>query len=698
MIAKGSARRQATICRSRRAQVVWLAAAVALFLAGTASAESDAWEGYLDYAYVYSSADAAALSARLAEYGKESGVSLREYVGRRFERRDSPLEERDQRHRATAYLLLYLAEGDGDDLSESVSAAEVLEDKLGRHENRYWVHYVFAHQALEKGDPDAFVEQIFALWSGVVSPLETPFETLRTLSLSQAPSAGFAAALPYVYENIARIVTLRSQQKRVDRGLDALGAVVRMLHDGRVGAHPDIIPRAASSWAYLDRIVGRLNGPESDGGSLTFTLALFEARKSHDRASGLLGSQGLDDGTWHALNQATGAYEAALERAETTQGHAAVFSRALRQLGEVYAAKQRLGVDREFETPFTIAKAMQVYRALHYVREDGWRELGYHGVGRDAYLVSMRGLWEEIQEASLNAAAFHLARSIATPHRAAGHVRDAARVYARYLDFFARYASKDGAEAVPSSAYFAAYDAARGYGDAFFAYPGAAPSATEVQLAVERYEQALRLFPFDPDLWPAYRSALDRQGRGNEYLGRVQPIADSVARSRHVANWVEQGGRGAERIDTLRRALSDGLAIMYLGYADGSGIAELQDSLVELQERRAVAQTRVAQLMSLRDNLRGVASTDADNAAPPAQRAPAAWDGSEAPRLEDVERHLAEASFELSRIEKQVEARTRALPLYRATLEESQLVRELQVERDHSVHELLRKVAHENES
>ncbi|MEE9279631.1 MAG: hypothetical protein V3V67_05610 [Myxococcota bacterium] len=685
-----------------------LALGVVLTLAPTPTdaADPDPWEGYLEYAYVYSSADAASLAARLVEYGEQAGISLEKYAAARFEsgfgaRRD----ERDHRHEAIAYLLLYLADGDVDHLERSVDAAHALENSLGRHENRYWAHYVLAHEALEKRDSEAFVQQILDLWLRVVSPLETPYETLRILSLSQAPSAGFAAALPYVYENIARMILIRSQEKWLDRGLDSLGAVVRMLHDGRVGAHPDIIPREASSWAYLDRIVRRLRGAESDGGSLTFTLALFEARKAHDRARTLLGSEGLEPGTWQALNVATGAYEAAIERAETVQGHCAVFTRALRQLGEVYAARQRFGVDRELETPFTIAKAMQVYRAMYEARDRDWEELGFRGISHEEYLAAMWRLWEEIQESSLNAAAFHLARSVEHPHRAAELVRIAARTYARYLDFFHRFASYDAREAVPPSAYFAAYDSARGYGDAFLAYPGAAPSKTEVELAVQRYHQAIRLFPFDNELWPAYRGALDREGRGNEYLSRVQSVADGVARSRRLDSWIERNRRGAQRIRTMRRAISDGLALMYLGYADGSGADELQSSLEELREKRAEAARLVADLARERSVLLGGGF---EGAAPPANAAggPAKPDDGGTPsrsllaasKLEAVERRLAAASFALARIDKQVEARTRALPLYRATLADDALMRELAVERDHPVHELLRQVYHENES
>ena len=449
----------------------WILASLALLvlcsLPGSAWTETESpWGAYLDYAYVYSSADPEALRGRLDEYGAQAGMTLEAYLAQEFEaRRD--LDEHALRRKAIAYLLLYLASGDSHPLDVSVAAVRDLDAHLGRHENRYWYHYILAHEALEARDPGDFVVHVLDLWLHVVTPLEAPYETLRTLSLSHSASAGFASALPYVFENLTRLILIRTQEMRLDRGLDALGAVVRMLHDGRVGQHPGVVPKEASSFGYLDRIVRRLNGPESDSGSLTFTLALFEARKVHDRARSLLAAEGLSPDAMEVFHVSTGAYQDAMERSRTVQGHTAVFTRGLRQLGEMYAAKQRLGVDREVETPFTISKAMQVYDALYEAPEGGWERLGYRGSGRKGYLDGMRRLWQEIQEASLNAAAFHLSRSLEAPHRAPHHVRSAASIYARYLDFFQRYVTGERREGVPDSAYFAAYDAARGYGDAF---------------------------------------------------------------------------------------------------------------------------------------------------------------------------------------------------------------------------------------
>ena len=50
------------------------------------AATVDPWAGYLDYAFVYSSAESEALRARLAEYSMETGQDLKDYSASSRER------------------------------------------------------------------------------------------------------------------------------------------------------------------------------------------------------------------------------------------------------------------------------------------------------------------------------------------------------------------------------------------------------------------------------------------------------------------------------------------------------------------------------------------------------------------------------------------------------------------------------------
>jgi hypothetical protein len=667
-----------------RQGALWIAAALlAVCAPARADGTDDAWAGYLDYAYVYSSADSAALRQRLAEYGREAGKPLERYIAElQAEPPRAAPDEARLRRSAIAHLLDYLARGEPESLERSVDAVRELQDEgmLGRHENRYWYHYVLAHRALEKGRRFDFVGELLDLWRNVVVPLEAPYETLQTLSLDDAPNSGFAAALPYVYENVARLILIRSPQMGVDRDLDPLGAIVRLLHDGRVGGQPDVIPLEASSRDYLERIATRLDGPESDAGSLTFTLALFEAGRYHDEARSLLASEGLSERTLEAIRVAAGAYEAALDRAVTVQGECAVYTRALRQIGEVYAAKQRLGVDPEIDLPFHIEDAIDVYARLHrgLDEEDGHVELGYRTVGRPAYVEAMRGLWEEIQEASLNAADSYLARSLEAPHRADPLSRSAARLYSRYLTFFHEYATSDGKQGVPASAYFAAHESARGLGDAFLLY-AKHPTSTEIDLAIRSYRTALQIFPFDRRLWFGLAAALQHQGRESEYTGLVRPAAEAVTSSRSVDTWIQRGEPSAQEIASLRRAFGDSLALVYLGFAETGSVAELEASLAELRMQREEVAARLDGLQAGGDVL-------------PAAAAPVP----DAAELAARNRAVAETSALLERIDGQIEARTRALPLYKATLGTDGLASGLRAQRDHPVHTLLRRMYYES--
>jgi hypothetical protein len=681
-------------------------ALVWLLLAGSASAQdAPSWDTYLDYAYVFSSAEPATLKARLAQYGGEVGAPLDRHIAQRLmplASQNGPEPDERVRRRAIAHLLLYLADAEQESLEKSVEAALALKPHLKRHENAYWHHYVLAHDALERGRHHDFVGHVLDLWLGAVVPLETPYETLDALSLSAAPNSGFAGSLPFLYENVARLVLIRSQQMGLDRGLDPLGGIVRLLADGRVGAHPDVIPLAASSQDYLERIVERLDGPESDAGSLTFTLALFEASKLHDTARGLLATQGLSEETVKAIRVTGAAYRTAAERADTVQGEAAVQTRVLRQLGEIYAAKQRLAVDPEIETPFTIEDAIVVYEKLADVADlrDGWETLGFRE--REGWVTASRGLWEEIQEATLNAGDYYLSRGAEQPHLANESSRNAVRLYTRYLSLFQKYALTENVAGVPDSAYFAAHEAARGIGDAFLLY-AAQPTPEEVDLGIRRYRSALRIFPFDRTLWSSLTAGLEKQGRESEYMALVRPAAEAATRSRVVNRWVESGEPDAKRIAALQRAFSDSLAVMYLGFAEASGVGELEKSLASLRaERTSVA----SEVQRLRRQLGGEAEPvpaayDPDGprtGGGGAHRTGGGGGGGalDAAETAEAQRALGEASAKLERIDQQIEARARTLPIYLATLESDGLGAELRARRDHPLHGLLRRMYHED--
>ena len=159
-------------------------------------------------------------------------------------------------------------------------------------------------------------------------------------------------------------------------------------------------------------------------------------------------------------------------------------------------------------------------------------------------------------------------------------------------------------------------------------------------------------------------------------------IGDSVSRSRYVDNWIESGDPGSREINIYRNALSDELVVMYLGFAEASGIDELENSVTELELRIARVENRVLVLT-------GQVSTG------PASPAPTR--GSVAERAER-QRETNDARQLLAKLEKQLVARKRALPLYQATLDTDGLIDDLRAQRNHPVHTLLRRMYYETRS
>jgi hypothetical protein len=324
-------------------------------------------------------------------------------------------------------------------------------------------------------------------------------------------------------------------------------------------------------------------------------------------------------------------------------------------------------------------------------RQQGWEPLGYAAHGREAYLEAMRGLWEEIQEATLNVADYYLALAVDFPHRADEYARSSARLYDRYLAFFLEHTQGPDREGIPQSAYFAAHEAAKGMGDAYLMY-ATTPTQEEIELAIVRYRGALKLFPFDRSVWSSLAAALERQGRESDYLDLARRAAERVTRSRALDSWIERGEPEAERVATLRRAFSDSQALMYLGFAEARDVAQLEADLEALRERRQEVERRLASLQSRREG--AWASAISDGEVPlPANAAP--MDAAERAQLD---RQITEASMLLERLGKQMEARSRTLPIYKATLETDGLAGQLRARRDHPLHGLLRRMYLEDRS
>ena len=187
----------------------------ALVAPAPVEAETDAWSGYLDYAYVYSSAEPEALAARLRDYGNES-----RHLARRL-RHATSFEPAAPR----------TATSDEEDAASAASAiarpaAVPLERASPMRSRRASTGGARARGParpsrepllvpLHPGAPRARARARAstscgddARRSGSPSSCRSRRPTRRSTRSrsSDAPNSGFVAALPYIYENIARMV------------------------------------------------------------------------------------------------------------------------------------------------------------------------------------------------------------------------------------------------------------------------------------------------------------------------------------------------------------------------------------------------------------------------------------------------------------------------------------------------------------
>ncbi len=182
----------------------------------------------------------------------------------------------------------------------------------------------------------------------------------------------------------------------------------------------------------------------------------------------------------------------------------------------------------------------------------------------------------------------------------------------------------------------------------------------------------------------------------------MRPVAEWVTRSRSVANWIENDEPGSRDIGVLRRAVADTQVLMYLGFADENDVGELEQGIRDLQAKRKDTENQLRARMKERDG-----SDDGWESLPaaPADATPDVSAGGDtaSARPGPVERarlnrEISELSTRLSRIDAQIAARERALPLFKEALAPKALIPELRAQRDHPIHTLLRRMYHEKRS
>jgi hypothetical protein len=209
--------------------------------------------------------------------------------------------------------------------------------------------------------------------------------------------------------------------------------------------------------------------------------------------------------------------------------------------------------------------------------------------------------------------------------------------------------------------------------------------------------------PPDRELWATLAVALQRSGRESDFLAVAKPIADRVVRSRHLDRWIAHTSTRAETLARFRRAFSNDRSLVYFGFADESRIDALEAEFARLQQERdrvaesiAAAHAERDQLSRRRSEVHRLArelSGEADAPAPPVVAA--APRSRESEIISQLNVDLERLGSSSERLAGRIDAIAESLPIFKATLGQQDLVWELATQRDHPVHELLRRFAEE---
>ncbi|MCP4035328.1 MAG: hypothetical protein GY733_00195 [bacterium] len=273
--------------------------------------------------------------------------------------------------------------------------------------------------------------------------------------------------------------------------------------------------------------------------------------------------------------------------------------------------------------------------------------------------------------------------------------------YGNNLAMFERFATPDGADAAPDSAYFGAYLAHRGMGAAALRLNASNPTSQQIDLAIAQFTAAIDLYPFDRLLWGSLATTLERTGREAEFLDIVKPTAQKVSRSTYVDRWIKGHETRAVEVEGFRNALGNDLAIMYFGFADQRSLEELQTDLAELRSGRTGVEQQIAALSSERETLvakRSEILRTSDPLSPQLPSVSGAPPGEETGLISEIDVQLRTLSSERDRLDGQLLGRAKALSLYEEALAADGFLEELAAQREQPVHALVRRLFYEDES
>jgi hypothetical protein len=492
-----------------------------------AGAPSEGWDALIEVTDKFAWYPRDDLKALLESKGAEYGQSLAQYrdallgeitaggVKERINPNDfrTGLPWRKYYRLSLAEFCLYLTTERALHLQNASAAMSVLAKKTGQPEIEFWNYVYGTHNALRRGDRNAFIGEIYKIWQNVILPFE--LETL--LFPSQSAQSGFVRSLPFLYENVVHLVVRKGILEAEFPKLHPLATIL-------LDIHPKLSLENGHK-AMVDRIVERMRGVNSDNNNLNFAVALLEATSTRyefedERDETRLGSK------YHITRKY---YQLAFEWADTEKGKMAALTD---QMGFMNYVIRRFGDRREmlFSRAFfnnapslahdRMEQAFEIFDRLaaSQVQEEGYRSQGFED--RETYLQGMHQLLDSGAKLAIVLSSFH--RADGGAGTGAGNFA-ALRPLEHFCALFDRHAAHNS-EALPDNAYFLAAFAAGELADLYRAHTRYSIDDRASTLAFAYQLQAVELFPLDlPGLLQlALQSTVD--GRVRDYFEYSRPL------------------------------------------------------------------------------------------------------------------------------------------------------------------------------
>jgi tetratricopeptide (TPR) repeat protein len=414
------------------------------------------------------------------------------------------------RQLAIAQMLLYLKTSDPEYLKKAVNTmnSESLKAGLRLPETAFWYYYIKAHDDMEKGNAEGFVEDIFHIWLDVILKLESANHE-NSVDLSVSEPQGFYRSTSYLYRNLANLILQRAIVRQNLSDVDALGVIIRNLSSR-------MPPEGYGKW--VEQVCQRMSGPESDNFHLGFTVRFMEAEKKRIALENAFESGKNSSIIEQHLVDCLAHYGMLFDMAKTRHGKATAVKRQLQLssfvLSRLYIKGSNQAVLKQIPIPnrgkdtsrhednLALEKAIGIFDELAQISRDSNTLVKNGFLSQEQYLTAMQANIPLIE-----------------------------KMLIRYLEYFALYVNNGYRNIVPDNAYFGAVEAAELLSDIHFLSAQWEKGLKKYDMALARRVQALEIFPFDVTGYYIAARRLTELGRLEQYKQYIAIQADRIRNS-----------------------------------------------------------------------------------------------------------------------------------------------------------------------